>query len=228
MLFARIALTAGLIINQGCERSAEPSGQSPESVSAFAAAVPPDSPSETETPAVRGYDNGINRLVEQRIAVTDQNRKPAVLALPKVPIGDVDLEIVWTYTTDWRWNYCLPQFPGGKEAFAEEYPSEHRFLERKLEAKTILQVEIPETPYWFYILNGEVSPYFYDSKKSVIWHLSGAELEQAFHGQQWISASAKTLKLTAGGGDMAAYLIIDFTDPQASPRVTYYVEYHGF
>ena len=103
------------------------------------------------------------------------------------------------------WNYSVPELHDGKDIFETEYPSTPLFLERKLKAKTVLEVAIPDTPYSFYILDGRVSPYFYDSEKAVIWQIKSDELEKEFRQMGSISVSSKQMKLTMPGGDMAAF-----------------------
>jgi len=177
---------------------------------------------------IRGYENKLNWLEERRFEATDNQGEPAVLTADRQPMGDIDLKIVWTFTSDFSWNYVLPEFPGGKDQFGSKYPSERNFFERTLKAKSILTVAVPDTPYWFYIIDGQFSPFFTDSQKSVIWQFSNAELEKKFRQMSMISTSSKKIRLVAPGGDMAIHLIVDFSDRQSSPKIVYYAEYHGF
>jgi hypothetical protein len=216
-----------LIVVQGCvQQPANPSAapEDPKATTTFAASLPVTS----DKSAPYAYDNKVNRLAERRLAVTDNHGKPAARGNGGPAIGDVDLKIVWTGTHQFSWNYVLPEFPGGKKAFESEYPSESLFLKRKVEAKTILEVLVPDTPYSFFIINGEPSPYFEDSEKWVIWQVNGLELEKAFREMRSISVSSKTIKFIAGGGDMRAFIEVDFSDRQTSPKVKYWEVYDGF
>lgn len=182
------------------------------------------------TPAP-SYQNKVNRLGEGRIAVTDNLGKPAIYVdldhgWKRKPLGNAALKIVWTETTQWEWNYILPEFPGGKEAFGKKYPSKLLFLEKTAKAKTIMDVSIPGTPYAFYLINGHPSPYFYDSEKDVIWELESVLLARQFKGMRSISVSSKVIEFSAGGGDMRAYLVVDFSHPRELPEVKYYEEVH--
>ena len=143
------------------------------------------------------------------------------------PIPNAKLEIVWTMPSQHSWNYCLPELHDGKDIFETEYPSTPLFLERKLKAKTVLEVAIPDTPYSFYILDGRVAPYFNDSDKAVIWQIKSEELEKEFRQMGSISVSSKQMKLTMLGGDMAAFLVVDFSDRKRSPKVQYWIRYDG-
>lgn len=225
LLLAVAVMVVAICGWQGCAESTAPTSSSAIALTTKNQESSPAT-STSEAPAARGYDNGVNRLIERQITVKDNKGNPA--RRHETLIGTVDLKIVWTYTTEWGWNYCLPEFPGGKEAFKETYPSTPLYLERKVAAQTVLHLEIPETPYSFCILNGGVAPYFIDSKKSVIWHLGSTEVEKTLHGEWSISTSSKVMKLGMGGGDMASFFVVDFSDPQESPSVTYYEEYHGF
>jgi hypothetical protein len=224
----RVATTAFfLIVVQGCvQQPASPSAapEDPKASTKFADSLPVT----VDESAPCAYDNKVNRLAERRLAVTDNHGKPAARGQGGPPIGDVDLKIVWTWTQQFSWNYVLPEFPGGKKAFESDYPSKSLFLKRKMGAKTILEVFVPDTPYSFFIINGQPSPYFEDSEKSVIWQLSGTELEREFREMGSISVSSKTIKFIAGGGDMLAFIEVDFADRQTSPKVKYWEEYHGF
>ena len=87
---------------------------------------------------------------------------------------------------------------------------------------------LPDTPYSFYIINGKVTPYFYDSEKSVIWQLNSVDLNQVFNDMRSIEASSKKIQFAAYGGDMAAFLVVDFSDKLKSPKVTHWVRHDGF
>ena len=65
-------------------------------------------PTGSKTSATRGYENKVNRLAERRLEVKDDRGKPAVRGFRRSPIRDGELKIVWTYTTQFGWNYCLP------------------------------------------------------------------------------------------------------------------------
>ena len=186
----------------------------------------------TEQPETRGYRNSVNHLRERSIRVTDDQGKPTVRdpadsATDDKAIADVKLEIVWTQPTQFGWNYSIPELHGGKDLFDTEYPSTPRFLERKLAAKTYLEVSIPDTPYSFYMINGRASEYFYDAEKSVIWRLKSEVLTDLFRQMRSISVSSRRMSFTTPGGDMAEFLVVDFSDRQNSPSVKYYIHYHG-
>ena len=229
----RTALAALIVFAvQGC-------GEKPHRIATVASRVTKDSvagPSGravTEKPTTHGYDNGVNRLHERRLKVTDDQGKLAVRdPADSEPGGekfkDVQLKIVWTSPSQHSWNYCIPELHGGKDLYETEYPSTPRFLERKLGAKTFLEVSVPDTPYSFYIINGHVSPYFYDIKKDVIWYLKSADLEKEFRQMTSISASSKRIVFSAFGGDMAVFLVVDFSDRENSPKVKYWIRYDGF
>ena len=153
--------------------------------------------------------------------------KPAVRVFGGRPIGDVELKVVWTEPTQYDWNYCLRELHGGKDLYHTEYPSETLFLERKLGAKTLVAVSVPDTPYSFYIINGRVSNFFLDSKKSVIWELRGEGLAEQTRQMTSVAASSKRIQFSAGGGDMAAFLVVDFADQVNAPVVTFHVRYDG-
>jgi hypothetical protein len=190
--------------------------------------IPGDSPPSTsEKPRTRGYSNGVNRLVERRLVVKDDRGKPAVRDWRGRPIGDVDLRIVWTQPTQYDWNYCLPELHGGKDLFHTVYPSGAWFLERRLGAKTIVAVSVPDTPYAFYIINGRVSTFFLDSKKGVIWELWGEALAEEARGMTSVATSSKRIQFSAAGGDMAAFLVVDFADRENAPAVSFHVRYDG-
>ena len=227
------ALAALIVVAvQGC-------GVQPHS-SATAASVPtketvagPSGPAGAGNPTTRGYDNGVNRLHERRLKVTDKEGKPAVHDAPGTELrgkefDDVQLKIVWTEPLQFSWNYCIPQLHGGKGLYQTEYPSTPYFLERKLGAKTFLEVSVPDTPYSFYIINGRVSPYFYDSKKSVIWHLKSMELAKQFRQMRTISASSKRIVFSPFTGDCAVFLVVDFSDRKEPPKVKYWIRYDGW
>jgi hypothetical protein len=175
----------------------------------------------------RGYENKVNRLAECRISVKDKSGQPAVHGQERKTIGDVQLKIIWTEPNRYDWNYCLPELHGGKELLNTEYPSIPVFFEKKLRAKTILEVSVPDTPYAFYIVDGKISPFFWDSEKAVVWHLSNAALERQFDFMSSISVSSKTIKFTAPGGDMASFLVVDFSERLNSPKVKYYERFDG-
>ncbi len=171
-------------------------------------------------------------LYERRLKVTDNEGKPAVHDAPhdkpgRAKFEDVQLEIVWTSPSQHGWNYSIPELHGGKDWRQSEYPSAFRFLERKLGAKTFLEVSIPDTPYSFYIINGHVSPYFYDVKKDVIWRLKSVELEKEFRYMVSISASSKSIVFSPLTGDCAIFLVVDFSDRENSPNVKYWIRYDG-
>jgi len=89
-----------------------------------------------------------------------------------------------------------------------EYPSEPLSLEKKLGVKTYLSVSIPDTPYGFYILNGQVSPYFIDTEKEVIWHVKSSHVESSLHDMRTISTSSRRVVFSAPRGDMAAFFVV--------------------
>ncbi len=167
------------------------------------------------------YENEVNHLREGDINLKgrDQLREHH-----GVQLND-RMQIVWTSANKVDWNYCVPEL---HEALNPEYPSKRLFWKKKIKAKTYLEVSIPDTPYYFYIVDGQFSSYFYDSKKDVIWRLNSAALESAFKGMRRCSTSSKTLEFLAGGGDYAEYLIVDFSSKENSPIVTYRFEYHGY
>ena len=176
--------------------------------------------------------NSVNELHENILQITDDQGKPAVSgpvdSKPgEKPIPDAKLEIVWTMPSQFSWNYSLPDLHDGKDIFETEYPSAPLFLERKLKAKTVLEVAISDTPYSFYILNGRVAPYFYDSDKAVIWQIKSDDLEKEFRQMGSISVSSKQMKLTMPSGDMAAFLVVDFSNRRRSPKVQYWIRYDG-
>jgi hypothetical protein len=175
----------------------------------------------------RGYTNKVNRLSERRLDITDGAGKPATSGQPKKAIGPGRLEIVWTDPEQYGWNYCLPELHGGKGITETDFPSLLVFFEKKLNAKDIIDVAIPDTPYRFFILDGKVTPFFWDSEKDVIWHMNGTDLNKAIRGMRSISVSSKKIRFSAGGGDMAAHAIVDFSDRDNSPRVQYIERFHG-
>jgi hypothetical protein len=192
-------------------------------------AAPPikRAPPIARTPEVRGYENSLNRLVERRLEVKDDQGKPAVRDFNGATFQELELTIVWALASQYNWNYTVPELHGGKNPLETEYPSEPLFLEKKLGAKSYLSVSVPDTPYGFYILDGQVSPHFIDTEKAVIWHVKSAELERAFHEMRTISASSKRIVFSAPGGDMAASLAVDFSDRENSPKVSYHKRYDG-
>lgn len=191
-----------------------------------------ETPNAKKTTTQRGYTNSVNELHERILQITDDQGKPAVAdpvdSKPGgKPIPHAKLEIVWTMPSQFSWNYSLPELHDGKDIFETAYPSAPLFLERKLKAKTVLEVAIPDTPYSFYILDGRVAPYFYDSDKAVIWQIKSDDLEKEFRQMGSISVSSKRMKLTMPGGDMAAFLVVDFSNRKRSPRVQYWIRYDG-
>jgi len=184
-------------------------------------------PATLEKHPNRGYVNNVNRLFERSLKVKDDQNKPAVRASDRRPMPDVELKIVWTSPDQFGWNYCLPELHGGKDLFHTDYASTPLFLEKKLGAKTSLEVSVPDTPYSFYLINGRASGFFYDSEKSVIWELKSEELEKEFHVMRSISATSKRIVFEAPGGDCAEFLIVDFSDRDSSPKVQCYMRYDG-
>lgn len=178
------------------------------------------------------YDNGTNFLTEGWIPVTDNLGKRAVWSAPdrkpgEEKIPDVKFEIVWTMPEQSSWNYSVPELHDGKGLYKSQFPSTPLFFERTLKAKTILSVNIADTPYSFFILDGAVSPYFYDSKKAVIWRLNGTEMDTLFHRMNSISASSGKLSLSAAGGDMAEFLTVDYSSQNAAPAIRYWRRFDG-
>jgi len=98
----------------------------------------------------------VNEFHDKILQITDDQGKPVVRdpvnSKPGAkPMPDAKLEIVWTMPSQHSWNYCLPELHDGKDISNTEYPSAPLFLERKLKAKTVLEIAIPDTPYSFYI-----------------------------------------------------------------------------
>lgn len=121
-----------------------------------------------EKPPACGYENSTNRLVEGQLKVLDDFGQPAAVAdSDSRPMELVNLKIVWTSTSKFGWNYCHPRFHGN-EPFEAEFPSERIFLKRQLKAKTLLRIDVPETPYTFIVANDQVSPCFVDNEKKTV------------------------------------------------------------
>jgi hypothetical protein len=223
-----LLLVAALAI-QGCDERPQPTKPAPQEK-----APTPDSTRKAITKTKpHGYENSVNRLSEGPLAITDKEGKPAMRDSAQddsgaKPISTGKLEVVWTQPTQFSWNYYIPELHGGKDIFETKYPSTPLFLKRKLGAKTQLEVSIPDTPYSFYIINGKVTPYFYDSEKSVIWQLNSVDLNQVFNDMRSIEASSKKIQFAAYGGDMAEFLVVDFSDKLKSPKVTHWVRHDGF
>jgi hypothetical protein len=220
--FALVALFIAAI--EGCSQHA---GQPAAGQSATTSRVgsPVSTPPVTQHFTGHAYENSLNRLAERRLAVKDNMGRPAVSSYDHSrTIPEVELKIVWTLASQYDWNYSVPELHGGKNLLETEYPSEPFFLEKKLGAKAYVSVSVPDTPYSFYILDGRVSPYFIDGQKSVIWHLKSADLERAFHDMTTVSTSSRRTTFSAPGGDVVTYLIVDFSNRDDSPKVTYYDE----
>ena len=62
---------------------------------------------------------------------------------------DAELRIVWTSPNQFGWNYFVPDLYGGKDVFHTDYPSANLFLKKKLGARALIEVSIPDTPYSF-------------------------------------------------------------------------------
>jgi hypothetical protein len=182
---------------------------------------------KAERAAARGYRNRVNQLEERSIKILDERGAPAVLGPTRQPIGSAELVIAWTYTTQYEWNYRLPEFPGGAEKFEAEYPSVRRYLDKQAGAKTLLDVAVPDSPYKFYVVNGRPAPYFLDGEKRVLWQVKDDLLAQAWSGMSSISVASKRIKFWGGGGDSAAWLEIDFSEPEKAPRIRYDERYDG-
>ncbi|HEV8068341.1 MAG TPA: hypothetical protein VGP76_11440 [Planctomycetaceae bacterium] len=176
--------------------------------------------------APHGYSNKVNRLVEQRLDVTNRRGAPAVRGMGSrpdpQPMKDVELKIVWTSPNKYDWNYVVPEIHHGKDLFTSEFPSERMFLEKTTNGKTFLVVRVPDTPYEFEIIDGRVSPFFMDREKGVMWKVSG--MDQEFRGMSSISLSSKRITFIAEGGDIVTFLDLDFSNREDAPRVAYEVQ----
>jgi hypothetical protein len=175
--------------------------------------------------APHGYLNKVNRLVERRLEVTNRRGTPAVRGMGSrpdpQPIRDVELKIVWTSPNKHDWNYVVPEIHHGKDQFNTELPSERSFLIKTTNGKTFLGVRVPDTPYEFEIIDGRVSPFFLDREKEVMWQVSG--MDQEFRGMGSISLSSQKITFIAEGGDIAAFLDLDFSNREDAPHIAYEV-----
>jgi hypothetical protein len=178
--------------------------------------------------SITAHSAGPGKGSEFVVRLKDEQGKPAVRESDRRPMPDAELRIVWTSTHQFGWNYCVPELHGGKDLSHTDYPSANLFLEKKLGARALIEMSIPDTPYSFYVINGHVSPFFQDSEKNVIWELKNGDLEKAFGQMRSISATSKRIVFCAPGGDMATLLIVDFIDRKSSPKVQYYVRIDGY
>lgn len=181
-----------------------------------------------EKAKVRGYKNKCNRLIEYQLDVKDEHGKPAVIGFTDPhKFHGANLKIIWTEASQYSWNYCLPELHDGKNLFETAYPSIPVFLKKKWRAKKSLSISVPDTPYSFYVIDGEFVPLFHDSEKDVLWQMTGEDMLKAFEGMRTVSVSSRKITFAAGGGDCATFLIVDFSDRDKSPAVTYYTRYDG-
>jgi hypothetical protein len=180
-------------------------------------------------PGAHHYVNRVNHRSEGPIQVTSNSGRPATRfdwnAGADVPIENVEMKIVWTSPTDWKWNYVARNLFEGDGGLDEDLLAPNHFVERKLKAKSVLEIGIPETEYRIYVLDGRIVPYFYDGEKDVIWQLRGIEKEM--ERMRNVATAAKRITLAAVVGDGAEYFVFDFSDRDDAPRVQYVRESHG-
>jgi hypothetical protein len=153
----------------------------------------------------RGYENRVNWLTERLIEVTNGRGDMTFFSHGGLrPRRAGKAQLLWN------------------SSISSQYPSPETFLEQTTRARRIVAVAVPDTPYAFYVLAGEVSPYFLDSERTVLWQIDSPQVAGMFHRTGGtVEVSPKKLGLHAGGGDSSASLVVDFSDYNDAPKIRY-------
>lgn len=172
---------------------------------------------------VHSYRNGEWVMKEGEVPVVDPDGKPAIEHKGwSQRVGPVRLKIIWTCNNDYGWNYTTNPSPREDELPG---PSVRVFMEKQLDAKSVLWTWVPDTPFRIATINGKFAPFLMDTDKDVLWRLEG--LESVLGASDAIFVKDRKAVFVQEGGDWSAHLTIDLSEAAKGVQVRYREQFAG-